>query len=70
MKVSLGGTIKNHLKVWLRNEKQPNHFPGPFILNVFITIYIYISCLLIACTNIWLEVYFEIKKLEFLKIYI
>jgi len=27
---SLGGTTRNHLKEWLRNQKQPNHFFGPF----------------------------------------
>jgi hypothetical protein len=32
---SLGGTFKNQLKEWLRNQKQPNHFFGPFLLNVF-----------------------------------
>ncbi len=35
---SLGGTIKNHLKKWLRNQKWPNHFPQPFLLNIFTTI--------------------------------
>jgi hypothetical protein len=35
---SLGGTINNHLKEWLRNQSWPNHFPSPFPLNVFTTI--------------------------------
>jgi hypothetical protein len=54
-----GGTTRNHLKEWFKNQKQPNHFLGPFILNVFKTINFF-SCLSIACTNIWLEVYFGI----------
>jgi len=32
---SLGGTNWNHFKKWLRNQKQPNHFSGPFLKNVF-----------------------------------
>jgi hypothetical protein len=31
---SLDGTTKNHLKEWLRNQKQPNHFPRLFKKNV------------------------------------
>ncbi len=27
---SLGGTLRNHLKEWLRNKKQPNHFFSSF----------------------------------------
>jgi len=27
---SLGGTTRNHLKEWLKNQKQPNHLSGPF----------------------------------------
>jgi hypothetical protein len=42
----LGGTTKNHLKEWLKNQKHPNHF----------------SCLSIACSNIWLQVYLGISK--------
>jgi hypothetical protein len=32
---SLGGTSKNHLKEWLKNQKWPNHFPRLLPLNVF-----------------------------------
>jgi hypothetical protein len=61
VRASLGGTIRNHLKEQLRNQKRPNNFLGPFTLNVFTTICIlFFSCLSIACTNIWLEVYFGI----------
>jgi len=60
VKVSLGGTIRHHLKEWKKNQKHPNHFPRPFTLNVFTTIIFFFSCLSIACTNIWLEVYFGI----------
>ncbi len=28
-KTSLGGTTKNHIKEWLKNQKQPNNFLGP-----------------------------------------
>jgi len=59
---SLGGTTRNHLKEWLKNQKQPNHFLGPFSLNVF-TIIIFFSCLSIACTNICLQFYFENFKI-------
>jgi hypothetical protein len=57
---SLGGTTRNHIKEWLRNQKQPNHFFEPFLLNVFTIISYYYSCLSIACFNIWLEVYLGI----------
>jgi hypothetical protein len=57
--VPLGTTSK-----WLKNQNQPNHFPRPFILNVFITINFFPPCLSIACINIWLVVYFGIKKLK------
>ncbi len=30
-------TTKNYFKKRLMNQKQPNHFLGPFILNVFTT---------------------------------
>jgi hypothetical protein len=30
---SWGGTINNHFKKWLKNQKQPNF--GPFLLYVF-----------------------------------
>jgi hypothetical protein len=65
---SLGDTIRNHFKEWLKNKKWPNYFLGPFLLNVFTTINCYFSCLSIACLNIWLEVYFGIKKCENFKI--
>jgi hypothetical protein len=58
---SLGGSTKNHFKELLRSKKQPNQFFGPFTLSVFTTI-IFLSCLSLACTNIWFEVYFGIKK--------
>jgi hypothetical protein len=57
---SLGGIIKNHLKEWLKNQKMPNHLPRPFISNVFPKIHFIFSYLSIACTDIWLEVYFGI----------
>jgi hypothetical protein len=59
---SLGGTTRNHLKEWLKNQKWPNHFHWPFSLNVFTTINFLLSCLSTTCHNIWLEVYFEIKN--------
>jgi hypothetical protein len=34
---SLGSTNRNHFKDSLRNQNWPNHFPGPFPLNVFTT---------------------------------
>jgi hypothetical protein len=64
---SLGGTTRNHLEEWLKNKKQPNHFPGPFSLKFFTTINIIFSSLSISCFNIWFEVYlgiFKIGKLE------
>jgi hypothetical protein len=59
---TLGGTTRNHLKEWLKNQKQPNHFYGPILLNVFTTINYYLSCLSIACFNIWLQAYLGILK--------
>jgi hypothetical protein len=59
---SLGGTTRNNLNEWLKNQKQPNHFFGPFLLSVFIII-IFFSCLSIECFNIWLEVYLGILKI-------
>jgi len=32
---SLGDTISKHLQKWLRHQKKPNHFPWPFLKNVF-----------------------------------
>jgi hypothetical protein len=66
----LGGTIRNHLKEWFKNQKQSNHFSKPFSLNVFIAINYYFLCLSIACFNKWLEVYLAIIKADFLKFYI
>jgi hypothetical protein len=60
---SLGGTTRNHLKEWLKNQKHPNHFFGPFSLNVLTTINCYFLGLSIACFNIWLEVYLGILKI-------
>jgi hypothetical protein len=57
---SLGGTTRNHLKEWLRNQKWSNHFLEPNPLNIFISISFFFLCLSIACTNIWFEIYFEI----------
>jgi fluoride ion exporter CrcB/FEX len=64
MKAILGGTTRNHLKEWFKNQKEPNHFLEMFILNVFTTIiFSFFSCLSIACTNIWFEIYFGIKEI-------
>jgi hypothetical protein len=57
---SLGGTTRNHLKEWLKNQKHPNHFFGPFSLNILTTINYHFLGLSIACSNIWLEVYLGI----------
>jgi uncharacterized integral membrane protein len=57
----------NHLKEWLRNQKEPSHFPRPFSLNVFTYMYIF-SGLSTTCCNIWLEVYLKILKI-YLKIF-
>jgi len=62
---SLGGTTRNHLKEWLRNQKWSNHFLGPNPLNIFISISSFFLCLSIACINIWFEVYCEIFKNDF-----
>jgi len=64
---SLGDTIKKHLKEWLKNQKWPNHFLGPFPLHVFTTINQLTIFKCIACLNIWFEVYFEIKKIKIIK---
>jgi hypothetical protein len=52
------------LQGMVKKPKVTNHFPKPFLLYMFTTIIYLFSCLSIACTNIWLEVYFGIKKLE------
>jgi hypothetical protein len=54
------------LQGMVEKPKVPNHFPKPFPSYVFTTT-IFFSCLSIACINIWLEVYFGIKKLEVVK---
>jgi hypothetical protein len=64
---SLGGTTRNHLKEWLKNQKHPNHFSRPFSLNVLTSINYYYLGLSIACSNIWLEVYLGILKIGKLK---
>ncbi len=35
---SLGVTIRNDFKEWLKNQKWPNHFLGPFFKKKFTTI--------------------------------
>ncbi len=57
---SLDGTIKNHFKESLRNQKWPNHFPGTFTLNVFTITNLFSHIYQFSCTNIWLEIYFGI----------
>ncbi len=39
---SLGGSTEDHHKEWLRNQKWSNHFLGPNLLHIFITIIIII----------------------------
>jgi hypothetical protein len=39
-KVSLGGTIRNHLKKWLENQNWSNNILKPFFQNVFTTFFI------------------------------
>jgi hypothetical protein len=56
-------TTRIHLKEWLKNQKQPNHYFGPFLFNCFHNHNYYFSCLLIACSNIWLEFYLGILKI-------
>jgi hypothetical protein len=34
-KILLGGTTKNHLFEWLRNQKWPTNIHGPIFKNVF-----------------------------------
>jgi hypothetical protein len=60
---SLGGITRSHLKEWLKNQKQPNHFFGPFSLSVFIIINYYSFMFITVCFNIWLEVYLGILKI-------
>jgi hypothetical protein len=63
----LGWTTRNHFKEWLRNQKCTNHFHGPSTLDAITIINYFFSCLSIACTNIWLEVYFGIEKIKKIK---
>jgi hypothetical protein len=44
------GRKHSHLKEWLMNQKQPNHFPRPFTLNVFTTI-IFFFLMFINCMH-------------------
>ncbi len=60
---SLGGPTRNHLKEWLMNQKQPNHFFWALFVKCFHN-YNFFSCLSIACTNIWLQFYFGIFEIE------
>ncbi len=57
---SLGGTTKNHPKEWSRNQKQPNHFPRPLILNLFTTINIFYS-MFINCMHKYMALKFILK---------
>ncbi len=60
-KTSLGDTTKNHLKEWLKNQKQPNHFFVVYF-KCFHNYKLFFSHVYqFACTNIWLEVYFGLK---------
>jgi hypothetical protein len=69
MNPSLGGTIENHPKEWLWNQKWPNHFPRPFILNLFTAIIIIFYHFYQLHALIYgLEVYFGIKKLKIVEI--
>jgi hypothetical protein len=46
----------------VKEPKTINHFLGHFLKNVFTIINYYFSCLSIACSNIWLEIYLRIKN--------
>jgi hypothetical protein len=64
-KTSLCSNTKNHFKEWLMNQKRPNHFPRPLILNVSTTIFFSPHVYqLHATNNIWLEVYVGIIFFE------
>jgi hypothetical protein len=68
VKASLGGTTRNHLKEQLRNQKWPNHFLGPFTLNVFTTICIFFPHVYPSHALIYgLKFILEFKKLEIVK---
>jgi hypothetical protein len=65
---SLGGTIKNHLKEWLGNQKWTNHFLGPFPLNVFKTINCFFSHVYLLHALIYgLKFILEQKKVKIVK---
>jgi hypothetical protein len=44
-KISLGGTIRNHLKKWLQNQNLPNNIVKPFFQNVFTTFFFWHACM-------------------------
>jgi hypothetical protein len=52
---------------WLKNGKWSNHCLRLSPLNVFTSTIVIFSCLSIACTNMWLEVYIGITKWKLLK---
>jgi hypothetical protein len=52
---------------WSKNQKWSNHCLRLFPLSFFTTIIVIFSCLSIAYTNMWLEVYIGIKKWKLLK---
>jgi len=53
---SLGGTTRNYLKEWLRNQKQSNHFLGPFSLIFFTTINYYFSMFIHCMFEVYLGI--------------
>jgi hypothetical protein len=63
-------TSRNHLKEWKRNQKQPNHFPRSFILNVFTTKDFISHAYQFYALIYGLKFILEQKKLEFLKLYL
>ncbi len=60
---SLGGTIRNHLKEWLRKQKWQNHFSRPFPLNVFTTVnynfFMFYLCLISNCIPIPIQLHHD-----------
>ncbi len=64
MNPSLGATTGNHFKEWLRNQKQPNHFLGPFSLNVFTTMNFFFHVYQLHALIYGLKFIWELKKLE------
>jgi len=61
VKVWLGGTTKNHLKEWLRNQNWSNNIPRSSLLNVFNVIEVFFPHLCIVCPNIRPWVFIGIK---------